>query len=59
MFGARDTDDVRQSLILLTDALEILGKRGIKGDTPVKFPGLDSAITLMYYYQQNKISKHN
>ena len=35
---ARDTDDVRESLTLLTDALEILVKGGIKGDRTIKFP---------------------
>ena len=57
MFGARDTNDVRQSLAL--HALEILVKRGIKGDAPVKFPGSGPEIIVMYYYQQNNVSKYN
>ena len=38
MHWARYTDDVRQSLTLLKDALEILVKGSIEGDTAVKFP---------------------
>ena len=59
MFGASDSNDVRQSLTLLTDALEILVQRGIKGDAPVKCSGLGQDITVMYYYQQNNRSKYN
>ena len=55
----RDTDDVRELLTLLTDALEILVKGGIKGDTIIKFPSSVSDITVKYYYQQNNISKQN
>ena len=44
---------------LLTDALEILVKGGKKGDTKVKFPSSVSDITIMYYYQQNSISKQH
>ena len=59
MHWARDTGDVRQSLALLTDALQILVKEGIEGDTIVKFPSSVSDITVMHYYQQNSISKQN
>ena len=59
MHWARDNDDVRQSPTLLADALEIPVKRGIEGDTAVKFPSSVSDITVMYYYQQNDISKQN
>ena len=59
MHWIRDTDDVRESLTLLTDALEILVKGDIEGDTSVKFPSSVSDITVMYYYQQNNISKQN
>ena len=54
-----ETDDVRDSLTLLTDTLEILVKGGIEGDTTVNFPISVSDITVMYYYQQNNISKQN
>ena len=59
MHWARDTGDVRQSLTLLTDALQILVKEGIEGETTVKFPSSVSDITVMHYYQQNSISKQN
>ena len=59
MHWVRDTDDVWESLTLLTDALEILIKGRIEGDTIVKFPGSVSDITVKYYYQQNNISKQN
>ena len=48
VYGARDTDVVRQSLILVTDVLEILAKGGIEGDTKVKFSRVVSDITLTY-----------
>ena len=48
-----------ESCLLLTDALEILVKGGIEGDTTVNFPSSVSDITVMYYYQQNNISKQN
>ena len=59
MDWARDTDDVRQSLTLLTGPLEILVKVGIEGDATVKFPSSVSDITVMYYYQENSVSKQN
>ena len=59
MHWVRDTDDVRELLTLLPDALEILVKGGIDRDTIVKFPSSVSGITVMYYYQQNNISKPN
>ena len=59
VYCVRDTDDVTELLTLLTDALEILVKEGIEGDTTVKFPSSVSDITVMYYYQQNNISKQN
>ena len=40
VYGSRNTDVVRQSLTLLTDALKILVKGGIEGETTVKFPSL-------------------
>ena len=59
VYCVRDTDDVTELLTLLTDVLEILVKEGIEGDTTVKFPSSVSDITVMYYYQQNNISKQN
>ena len=59
MHWVKDTDDVRESLTLLPDALEILVKGGIEGDTTVNFPSSVSDITVMYYNQQNNISKQN
>ena len=53
----RDTDDVRELLTLLTDALEILVKGGTEGDTTVNFPSSVSDITVMYNNQQNNISE--
>ena len=38
VYWVRDTDDVRVLLTLLTDALEILVKESIEGDTTVNFP---------------------
>ena len=55
----RDTDDVRELLTLLTDALEILVKGGTEGDTTVNFPRSVSDITVMYNNQQNNISEQN
>ena len=48
MHWVRDTDDVRELLTLLTDALEILVKGGIEGDATVNFPSSVSDITVMY-----------
>ena len=59
MHWVKDTDDVRESLTLLTDALEILVKGGIEGDTTVNFPSSVSDNTVMYYNEQNNISKQN
>ena len=47
-----------ESCLLLTDALEILVKGGIEGDTTVNFPSSVSDITVMYNNQQN-ISEQN
>ena len=55
----RDTDDVRESLTLPIDALEILVKVGVEGDATVKCPSSAWDVTLIYYYQQNNISKQN
>ena len=46
-----------ESCLLLTDALEILVKGGIEGDTTVNFPSSVSDITVMYNNQQNNISE--
>ena len=48
-----------ESCSLLTDALEILVKGGIEGDTTVNFPSSVSDITVMYNNQQNNISEQN
>ena len=48
-----------ESCLLLTDALEILVKGGIEGDTTVNFPSSVSDITVMYNNQQNNISEQN
>ena len=48
MHWVRDTDDVWESLTLLTDALEILVKGGIEGDTIVKFPSSVSDTAVKY-----------
>ena len=58
----RDTNDVRELLTLLTNALEILVKGGIEGDTTVSFPSSVSDIIVMYVMcnnQQNNISEQN
>ena len=57
MNWARDTYDVRQSLILLIEALEIRVKGATEGDITIKFPSSVSNITV--YYQQSNISKQN
>ena len=57
MHWVRDTDYDRQSLNLLTDALEILLKWAIEGYKTVKFPSSVSDIAVLNYYQQNNISK--
>ena len=59
MHWVRDTDDVWELLTLSTDALGILVKGGIGGDTIVKSRSSVSDITVKYYYQQNNISKQN
>ena len=60
MHWARDTGDVRQSLTLLADALQILVKEGIEGDATANFPSSVPDITVMHYFNktvfQNKIS---
>ena len=48
-----------ESCSLLTDALEILVKGGIEGDTTVTFPSPVSDITVIYNNQQNNISEQN
>ena len=55
----KDTDDFRELLTLLTDALKILVKGGIEGDKTVKFPRWLSEMTVMYYYQENNMAKQN
>ena len=59
MHWVSDTDYVSESLALLTDALEIQVKGDMEGDTTVNFPNSFSGITVMYYNQQNNISKQN
>ena len=59
MHWVRDTDNVREPLTLLTDALKILVKGGIEGDKTVNFLSSVSNTTVMYYYQENNISKRN
>ena len=50
----RDTDDVRELLTLLIDALEILVKGGVEGNTTVNFPSSVSGITLGNVQQSTK-----
>ena len=47
MHWVRDTDNARESLTLLTDALEILVKESIEGVTTVNFSSSVSDITVM------------
>ena len=54
MHWVRDTDDVRELLTLLIDALEILVKGGVEGNTTVNFPSSVSGITLGNVQQSTK-----
>ena len=55
----RDTDDIRESLTLLTDALEIIVKGSIEGDTTVNFPSSVSDPHCNVLQSTNNISKQN
>ena len=55
----RDTDNVRELLTLLTDALEKLVKWGIGGDTIANLPSSVLDITVMYNNQQYNTSEQN
>ena len=55
----KDTDDIRESLTLLTDALEIIVKGSIEGDTTVNFPSSVSDPHCNVLQSTNNISKQN
>ena len=57
MYWAGVTDDIRQSLTHLTDALEVLVNRDKERDTTEKLPNLVLGVTVTCYYQQNNILK--
>ena len=58
-YWVRDTDDVRELFTRLTDALEILVKVGIEGDTTINFQSSVWDISVIYSNQQNNISEQN
>ena len=59
MHWVRDIDDVRESLTLLTDALEIIVKGSIEGDKTVNFPSSISDPYCNVLESTNNISKQN